>query len=177
MVDTDVTNCVWPDDDTYIASIYNEESGNPAGTATNDFGDAAVLAGLQANAQEGVNWVWGIDHPTFAGDIYNIPADYAALDKVLETIPDDLSLYTDESAAALQALIEQVDRGLSEAEQDRVDALADAIAKAVSALEEKPAEPDIPETGVGSGLGMGMLLLLLGAGSLTGSVKLAGKIR
>ena len=177
VVDTDVTNCVWPDDDTYIASIYNEESGNPAGTATNDFGDAAVLAGLQANAQEGVNWVWGIDHPTFAGDIYNIPADYAALDKILETIPDDLSVYTDESVTALQALIEQVDRGLSEAEQDRVDALADAIAKAIAALEEKPAEPDIPETGVGSGLGMGMLLLLLGAGSLTGSVKLAGKTR
>lgn len=144
-------NCYWPLDDrgwpaciafeTYAYSggtdgLYFEECGTP----TTDFTDPAVLAGLQENAQPGVAWVMGFDHPTFAWDIENIPADYTAVDAALERIPEDLSPYTGETVQALEALTGQIDRSLSRAEQETVDTLAAAVNTAIDALAYKPAD-------------------------------------
>lgn len=94
VVNTDAKNCFWPADDRYGSNVSNEESGNSAGTATNDFNSDDVLVGLNANAAEGIEWVAGINHPTFAWDVWHIPADYtkfigaiAAFLKEVETSP------------------------------------------------------------------------------------------
>lgn len=70
-------------------------------------------------------------------------ADYSAVDAALEKIPADLSVYTDESAAAVHAAREAVVRGKNITEQDAVDAMAKRIEEAIGSLELK-ASPDKP---------------------------------
>ena len=107
-----VTDCIWPDTPpdgvTLDEETYPDNKGNylavaklvvdwnagtagadpifdqsSCGTAVSDFTSADVLAGLQTNAGAGVEWVAGINHPTFAWDVWHIPADYA---KFIEAI-------------------------------------------------------------------------------------------
>ena len=61
-------------------------------------------------------------------------ADYTAVDAAIAAIPDDLSVYTDASVAAVNAAKDAVVRGLKSDEQSRVDAMAKAINDAVKAL-------------------------------------------
>lgn len=71
------------------------------------------------------------------------PADYSAVDAALAKVPEDLSGYTDESAAALERAVAAVERELDVTEQDRVDDMARAIEAALDALKEVPApEPE-----------------------------------
>ena len=65
-------------------------------------------------------------------------ADYTAVDAAIAAIPTDLSIYTDESAAAVTAAQEAVVRDKFKSQQAEVDAMAKAINDAVAALEEKP---------------------------------------
>ena len=107
-----VTDCIWPDTPpdgvTLDEETYPDNKGNylavaklvvdwnagtagadpifdqsSCGTAVSDFTSADVLAGLQTNAGAGVEWVAGINHPTFAWDVWHIPADYT---KFIEAI-------------------------------------------------------------------------------------------
>ncbi len=71
-------------------------------------------------------------------------ADYTAVDAALARVPADLTKYTDESAAALQAAVSAVVRGLYASEQARVDGFARAIEAALAGLVEKPDTPDRP---------------------------------
>ena len=64
-------------------------------------------------------------------------ADYSAVDAAIAKIPDDLSIYTDESVKALRDAEAAVVRGKKITEQSEVDAMAKAIADAVSGLEKK----------------------------------------
>lgn len=64
-------------------------------------------------------------------------ADYTAVDAALAKIPADLSVYTDESAQAVEAARNAVVRGKNITEQAAVDAMAKAVNDAVAALEEK----------------------------------------
>lgn len=73
--------------------------------------------------------------------VKDLPADYTKVDKAIASVPADLSIYTDESVAALNAALANVDRDLGRQEQAKVDAYADAINAAVAALEAKPEEP------------------------------------
>ncbi len=138
VVDVSAENCFWPADDRYGSNVSNEESGNSAGTATNDFNSDDVLLGLQANAGSDVEWVSGIGHPTFGWDDRNISADYSTVDEAIkkaEALNADLYLnYSDVTAA-----IEAVDRNKSKAEQSEVDAMAKAIEDAIKVLEYKGA--------------------------------------
>ena len=139
VVNIDAKNCFWPADDRYVSNVSNEQSGNSAGTATNDFNSDDVLVGLQANAGSDVEWVSGIGHPTFRWDDRNVSADYSTVDKAIknaEALNADLySNYSDVTAA-----IEAVDRNKSKAEQSKVDAMAQAIEAAIAALEYKAAD-------------------------------------
>ena len=139
VINTDAKNCFWPADDRYGSNVSNEESGNSAGTATNDFNSDDVLVGLQANAGSDVEWVSGIGHPTFGWDDRNVSADYSTVDEAIkkaEALNADLySNYSDVTAA-----IEAVDRNKSKAEQSEVDAMAQAIEAAIAALEYKAAD-------------------------------------
>lgn len=80
-------------------------------------------------------------------------ADYTAVDKAIERVPEDLSPYTVESVEALNAALSAVERDLPASDQDKVDAYAAAINKAIDGLVEKvelPNGDDKPKPGNGS---------------------------
>lgn len=140
-----VENCYWPNDMkaydpsplAYVGGQSNEEQG----TAVTDFTSADVLAGLQKNASAGVEWVAGIGHPTFVWDDNNIPANYTAVDAAITAANAiDSSLYS--NYADVETAIGKVDRSKSKAEQAEVDAMAQAIEKAISALVRKSSGGD-----------------------------------
>ncbi len=62
-------------------------------------------------------------------------ADYTAVDAAIAKVPEDLSVYTDESAKAVTDAVAAVTRGLTSDKQAEVDAMAQAIEDAVAALE------------------------------------------
>lgn len=66
-------------------------------------------------------------------------ADYKAVDAAIAKVPEDLRIYTEETAAAVTAAVDAVDRNKLAAEQAEVDAMAKAIEDAIAALELKPA--------------------------------------
>lgn len=139
--DKTVKNCYWPNDETYNPSLLADVGGasnEKQGTAVSDFTSADVLAGLQKNASADVEWVAGINHPTFKWDKWHISADYSAVDAALAKIPADLTAYTDESVTALNNAKANVVRGKALANQSEVDAMAKAIEDAIKALVEKP---------------------------------------
>ena len=130
-----VENCYWPNDTKYGPSplAYGE------GTAVTDFTSADVLAGLQTNAGAGVEWVAGINHPTFSWDSRNIPADYTAVnDAIASAEAIDGSLYA--NYGDVEAAINNVDRSKSKMQQADVDAMAQAIENAIAALQYKDAD-------------------------------------
>ena len=67
-------------------------------------------------------------------------ADYSQLDKVLETIPDDLSIYTDESLAKLNDVLDSIDKNLDITNQSQIDEWAKQVETAVKNLKIKPAD-------------------------------------
>ena len=67
-------------------------------------------------------------------------ADYTAVDAALEDVPEDLSIYTEETAAEVTAAVNAVVRDKKAVEQAAVDAMAKAINDAVAGLEKKPAD-------------------------------------
>lgn len=141
VVNTDAKNCFWPADDRYGSNVSNEQNGNSAGTATNDFNSDDVLVGLQAKAGSDVEWVSGIGHPTFAWDDNNILADYTAVNEAIAAAEKfDKTLYS--NYADVEAAINAVDRTKSKAEQAEVDAMAQAIEKAINALVRKSSGGD-----------------------------------
>lgn len=129
-----VENCYWPNDEkAYDPSPLEADQG----TAVSNFTSEGVLAGLQTNAVAGVEWVAGIKHPTFAWDVWHIPADYSDVDAaIVAANAIDSSLYS--NYADVETAIGKVDRSKSKAEQAKVDAMAKAIEDAIAALEKKP---------------------------------------
>lgn len=168
VTDGPVTNCIWPetppegvtmDDTTYpeyngtyfaVVKLVLDESGtsagpdpdfneNQCGTVATNFTSTDVLDGLQKNAATDIEWVAGIDHPTFAWDKWHISADYTKVDEAITAAKAiDSSLYS--NYADVEEAIGKVDRTKSKAEQDEVNAMADAITAAVNALTYKDAD-------------------------------------
>ena len=68
------------------------------------------------------------------------PADYSAVETAMAAIPTDLTVYTDESVAALNAAVDGVVRGKAFVSQTDVDAMAQAIEDAIAALQYKEAD-------------------------------------
>ena len=133
--DGTVANNYWYDDDKYAATPVDEINAN-AGTAVSDFKSEDVLTGLQTHQGTGIEWVAGIKHPTFKWDERNISADYTKVDEAIAAAEKiDGSRYT--NYGAVEAAVKAVDRTKSKAEQEEVDAMAEAITKAIAALVEK----------------------------------------
>ena len=139
VVDVSAENCFWSADDRYGSNVSNEESGNSAGTATNDFNSDDVLLGLQANAGSDVEWVSGIGHPTFVWDDNNIPADYTAVDAAIAKA-NALNKNDYKDFTGVEAAVNAVTRGKNITEQTEVDAMAKAIEDAIAALQYKDAD-------------------------------------
>ena len=68
------------------------------------------------------------------------PADYSAVETAMAAVPTDLTVYTDESVAALNAAVDGVVRGKAFVSQANVDAMAQAIEDAIAALQYKDAD-------------------------------------
>ena len=68
------------------------------------------------------------------------PADYSAVEAAMAAIPTDLTVYTDESVAALNTAVDRVVRGKAFVSQANVDAMAKAIEDAIAALQYKDAD-------------------------------------
>lgn len=131
-----VENNYWCDDAKYAATPLDEEVNKAAGTAVSDFKSADVLKGLKDHAGAGIEWVAGIEHPTFKWDERNISADYTKVDEAIAAAEAiDGSRYTNYDA--VEAAVKAVDRTKSKAEQGKVDAMAEAITNAIAALVEK----------------------------------------
>lgn len=69
-------------------------------------------------------------------------ADYSKVDELIREIPDDLSLYTDESAAQLNNILSSIQRYLTVTEQAVVDGYAVELERAINNLEYKKADLD-----------------------------------
>lgn len=103
------------------------------------------------------------------------PADYSAIEKALKTVPSDLTVYTDESVAALNKAIDGVIQGKAAVNQAAVDAMAKAIEDAIAALEKKPVTMavQLPQTGDDSNLALWTALLLVSGAAIC--TMMAGK--
>lgn len=134
-----IENSYWPKDD---EKKYDPSPlalvGGAQGTAVSDFTSTDVLTGLQTNANTGITWVAGVKHPTFDWDIYNIPADYTAVDAALTKV-NGLNKSEYKNFSVVEDAVKLVDRTKSKAQQEEVDAMAKAIEDALAALEKKPA--------------------------------------
>lgn len=103
------------------------------------------------------------------------PADYSAIEKALKNVPSDLTVYTDESVAALNKAIDGVIQGKAAVNQAAVDAMAKAIEDAIAALEKKPVKMavQLPQTGDDSNLALWTALLLVSGAAIC--TMMAGK--
>lgn len=72
-------------------------------------------------------------------------ADYSAVDAAISKIPADLSVFTNESVAAVQEAVNAVDRELNVLDQRKVNDYAAAIEATVDALEEMTLPQKIAE--------------------------------
>ena len=108
---------------------------------------AAVVEGLKKSEQSRVDamaaainnaYVALVEKPAVEED-----ADYTAVNAAIAKADKiDRSKYTEESLKALDDAVAAVEKGLKESEQDKVDAMAAAIEKALDGLKKKPAADD-----------------------------------
>ena len=165
-----VTDCIWPDTPpdgvTLDEETYPDNKGNylavaklvvdwdagtagadptfdqsSCGTAVSNFTSDTVLASLNENAEDGITWVAGINHPTFAWDVWHIPADYTAVDAAIEKA-NALNENNYRDFSAVKAALDAVVRDKNITEQSEVDAMAKAIENAISALVRKSSGGD-----------------------------------
>ena len=68
------------------------------------------------------------------------PADYSRVNEQINTVPEHLEYYTDETVNALNEILNGIDYGLNITKQEVVDSYAEQLQNAISALEYKPAD-------------------------------------
>ncbi|MBQ1948126.1 MAG: S-layer homology domain-containing protein [Clostridia bacterium] len=120
-----------PDD----LSIYTEESVLAVTNAKN-----AVVPDMTIDHQEEVDAFAKAIRDAVSNLATKDPADYTAVTAALASIPEDLSVYTDKTAAAVTAAKKAVVYNLPADRQAEVDAFALAIKNAVAALVFKDAD-------------------------------------
>lgn len=101
----------------------------------------AVKENLPSAEQETVNG-YAAAIQTAVNALTLLGADYTEVDAVLAKVPEDLSIYTEESVEALKAVIASIDRTKTIEEQQAVAAYAEALENAIAALVRKPVPAD-----------------------------------
>lgn len=118
-------------------SLYTDETVKAVEDAV-----AAVKRDLTVTQQEQVDKM-AADVNAAVDALTMRDADYTKVDAALKTVPKDLSLYTDESAKAVEDAVAAVKRDYKVDKQGEVDKMAADIEAAVKALVKKPAtSPD-----------------------------------
>lgn len=162
-----VENCYFSSDANSSLKQPNESAvaKTPDEMKTDSFADA-LNAGDKSNG-----WVF-VNGKALGGAE---PADYSAIEKALKNVPSDLTVYTDESVAALNKAIDGVIQGKAAVNQAAVDAMAKAIEDAIAALEKKPVKMavQLPQTGDDSNLALWTALLLVSGAAIC--TMMAGK--
>lgn len=162
-----VENCYFSSDANSSLKDPNESAvaKTPDEMKTDSFADA-LNAGDKSNG-----WVF-VNGKALGGAE---PADYSAIENALKTVPSDLTVYTDESVAALNKAIDGVIQGKAAVNQAAVDAMAKAIEDAIAALEKKPVTMavQLPQTGDDSNLALWAALLLVSGAAIC--TMMAGK--
>ena len=123
-----------PADDKYTAYAEVKE----LGIAVSDFNSDDVLEGLRKYQGESVEWVAGINHPTFKWDGENISADYSKVEAAIAKA-NALNRNDYKDFSGVDAAVKAVVYGKSINHQTEVDAMAKAIEDAIAALEKKQA--------------------------------------
>lgn len=115
---------------------YTEESAAAVQKAKD-----AVKENLPSAEQETVNG-YAAAIQTAVNALTLLGADYTEVDAVLAKVPGDLSIYTEESVEALNAVIASIDRTKTIEEQQAVAAYAEALENVIAALVRKPVPAD-----------------------------------
>lgn len=115
---------------------YTEESAAAVQKAKD-----AVRENLPSAEQETVNG-YAAAIQTAVNALTLLGADYTEVDAVLAKVPGDLSIYTEESVEALNAVIASIDRTKTIEEQQAVAAYVEALENAIAALVRKPVPAD-----------------------------------
>ncbi len=113
------------------SSIYTEESWAAVEAAKN-----AVVNGLDKTQQNKVN-AYAAAIEKAVKELVLKDADYTEVQKAINSVPQDLSKFTDESVMVLKDAIKAVQYGLKADKQNEVNAMAAAITAAVAGLKEK----------------------------------------
>ena len=128
---SEITNCYFAEENSSIKNQNESAAAKPQEEMkTEDFA-AALNNGDNSNGWSFVNGqvLCGAE-----------PADYSAVEAAMAAIPTDLTVYTDESVAALNTAVDGVVRGKAFVSQANVDAMAQAIEDAIAALQYKGAD-------------------------------------
>lgn len=125
-----ITNCYFADTNSAIKNLNETAiSKTPEEMQTEGFKNAL-------NASSPTNgWIFRDGATPYCGAE---PADYRKVEAALAKIPKDMSSYTEESVNAVNAAKNNVVTGKIIAKQDDVDAMAQAIENAITALVKKP---------------------------------------
>lgn len=129
---SEVVNCYYVDTNTAVATGYEKATAKSL-----DEMKAEEFAAMLNNGDTTNGWIYKDGQTPLCGAE---PADYNAVDAAFAKIPADLTVYTDETVAALNTAKANVVKGKVIAKQSEVDAWATAIEDAVAALKYKSAD-------------------------------------
>ena len=128
---SEITNCYFAEENSSIKNQNESATEKPQDKMkTEDFA-AELNNGDNSNG-------WSFVNGQVLGGAE--PADYSAVEAAMAAIPSDLTVYTDESVAALNTAVDGVVRGKALASQANVNAMAQAIENAIAALQYKDAD-------------------------------------
>ena len=128
---SEITNCYFAEENLGIKNQNESATEKPQDEMKNEAFAAALNNGDNSNGWSFVNGqvLCGAE-----------PADYSAVEAAMAAIPTDLTVYTDESVAALNTAVDGVVRGKAFVSQANVNAMAQAIEDAIAALQYKGAD-------------------------------------
>ena len=128
---SEITNCYFAEENSGIKKQYESATAKSQDDMKNEAFAAALNNGDNSNGWSFVNGqiLCGAE-----------PADYSAVEAAMAAIPTDLTVYTDESVAALNTAVDGVVRGKAFVSQANVNAMAQAIEDAIAALQYKGAD-------------------------------------
>lgn len=127
---SEITNCYFA-----VENLGIKNQNESAFAKTQDEMKAETFAVLLNNGDDSNGWSFVNGQVLCSAE----PADYGAVDEAMAAIPADLTVYTDESVAALNTAVDGVVRGKALASQANVNAMAQAIENAITYLKYKGA--------------------------------------
>ena len=129
---SEVVNCYYVDTNTAVATDYEKATAKSL-----DEMKTEEFAAMLNNGDTTNGWIYKDGQTPLCGAE---PADYSAVGAAFAKIPADLTVYTDETVAALNTAKANVVKGKVIAKQSEVNAWATAIEDAVAALKYKSAD-------------------------------------